>query len=63
MEVFRLSREKYAATLSGKGAAIRGERWNSVGVEMIYNSPYAIWKIFRLRLFSATKLREESSQL
>ena len=38
MEVFRIAREKYAATLSGKGAAIRGARWNSVGVEMIYTA-------------------------
>lgn len=36
MEAFRLSREKYAAPLSGKGAAMKGARWNSVGVEMIY---------------------------
>jgi RES domain-containing protein len=38
MEVYRLSREKYAADLSGKGAAIKGARWNSVGVEMIYTA-------------------------
>lgn len=38
MEVFRVSRSKYATTLSGKGAAIRGARWNSVGIEMIYTA-------------------------
>ncbi len=38
MEVFRLSREKFAGTLSGKGAAIKGARWNSVGVELIYTA-------------------------
>lgn len=38
MEVFRLAREKYANTLSGKGAAIKGARWNSQGVEMIYTA-------------------------
>jgi len=38
MEVYRLSREKFAGTLSGKGAAIKGARWNSVGVEMIYTA-------------------------
>jgi RES domain-containing protein len=38
MQVFRLSREKYAASLSGKGAALQGARWNSVGVEMIYTA-------------------------
>lgn len=38
MEIFRLAREKYAATLTGKGAAIKGARWNSAGVEMIYTA-------------------------
>jgi RES domain-containing protein len=38
MEVYRLSREKFADTLSGKGAAIKGARWNSVGVELIYTA-------------------------
>lgn len=36
MEVFRLSRAKYAEPLSGKGAAVKGARWNSAGVELIY---------------------------
>jgi len=38
MEAYRLSREKFAATLSGKGAALKGARWNSIGVELIYTS-------------------------
>ncbi|EDM43636.1 hypothetical protein SCB49_08598 [unidentified eubacterium SCB49] len=38
MRVFRLSRKKYAKTLSGKGAALFGNRWNSKGVEMIYTA-------------------------
>jgi RES domain-containing protein len=38
VEVYRLSREKYASVLSGKGAAIKGARWNSVGVEIIYTA-------------------------
>lgn len=36
MEAYRLSREKFAKPLSGKGAAVKGARWNSVGVELIY---------------------------
>ena len=36
MEVFRLSREKFDSILSGKGAALKGARWNSMGVELIY---------------------------
>lgn len=38
MEVFRLAREKYAVPLSGKGAAQRGARWNSAGIELIYTA-------------------------
>lgn len=38
MKVFRLSRKKYADTLSGKGAAKFGNRWNSKGIEMIYTA-------------------------
>jgi RES domain-containing protein len=38
VEVYRLSREIYADVLSGKGAALKGARWNSIGVEMIYTA-------------------------
>jgi RES domain-containing protein len=38
MEVYRLSRKRFAATLSGKGAAVKGARWNSAGVELIYTA-------------------------
>lgn len=38
MKVFRLSREKYAKDLSGKGAAVFGNRWNSKGIEMLYTA-------------------------
>ncbi|MCZ8022161.1 MAG: RES family NAD+ phosphorylase [Cyclobacteriaceae bacterium] len=38
MQVYRLSRKKFASTLSGKGAAIKGARWNSIGVELIYTA-------------------------
>lgn len=38
MEVFRLSRKQYADSLSGKGAALKGARWNSQGVEIIYTA-------------------------
>jgi RES domain-containing protein len=36
MELYRLTREIYAGSLSGVGAAVKGARWNSAGVEMIY---------------------------
>ena len=38
MEVYRLSKKKYAGSLSGVGAAKFGARWNSVGTEMIYSA-------------------------
>lgn len=38
MDVFRLTRRRYADTLSGVGAAKSGNRWNSRGVEMIYTA-------------------------
>ncbi|MFC3416469.1 RES family NAD+ phosphorylase [Algoriphagus hitonicola] len=36
MRVFRLIRRKYGIELSGKGAALSGNRWNSKGTELIY---------------------------
>ena len=38
MEAYRLAREPFAKNLSGKGAAFKGARWNSIGVEMVYTS-------------------------
>ena len=38
MEVFRLIRKKYSNSLSGKGASIKGARWNSPGTEIIYTA-------------------------
>ena len=38
MKVYRLSRSAYAADLSGKGASLKGGRWNSAGVDMIYTA-------------------------
>lgn len=36
MKVYRLVREKFAKPFNGKGAALKGARWNSAGIEMIY---------------------------
>jgi len=38
MQVYLLSRKIYSKTLSGKGAAVKGARWNSPGIEMIYTA-------------------------
>lgn len=36
MKVYRLTRRKYAKDLSGLGASLYGNRWNSKGVFMVY---------------------------
>jgi len=36
MKVYRLTRKKYAKDLSGLGASLYGNRWNSKGVFMLY---------------------------
>ena len=38
MEVYRLSTKKWSKSLSGKGAALKGARWNSPGTEIIYTA-------------------------
>ncbi len=38
MIVYRLSKKKYAADLSGRGAEKAGGRWNSKGLPMVYTS-------------------------
>jgi len=38
MHIFRLTKNKYGTVLSGKGAAMFGERWNSKGNEIIYTA-------------------------
>jgi len=38
MRVYRLSKRKYANALSGKGAALSGNRWNSKGTEIVYTA-------------------------
>mgnify|MGYP001810454142 CR=1 FL=1 len=38
MIVFRLSKSKFAADLSGKGAEKSGGRWNSKGTAVVYTS-------------------------
>ena len=38
MQVYRLCRKKFATPFNGKGAAIKGARWNSIGVEIIYTA-------------------------
>ena len=36
MRIIRLTKRAHAGTLDGKGAAVTGGRWNSVGNEVVY---------------------------
>jgi RES domain-containing protein len=38
MIVFRLSRARYKDELSGYGASLNGQRWNSKGTEVVYTA-------------------------
>ena len=38
MEVYRLAQARNAMDLTGKGAAAKGARWNSPGVELLYTA-------------------------
>lgn len=38
MRVYRLTKQKYSASLNGIGAALKGGRWNSKGTEIIYTA-------------------------
>ena len=38
MNIFRLSKRKYATAFNGKGAAKSNNRWNSKGTEVIYTA-------------------------
>ena len=48
MRVFRLSKGKYKNVLSGVGASLYGQRWNSKGTEIIYSASsraLAAWEL------------------
>jgi RES domain-containing protein len=40
MELYRITKKKYANDLSGEGAQIYGGRWNRKGVPVLYTSEY-----------------------
>lgn len=40
MNVYRLSRSKYAESLDGRGAELAGGRWNSKGIPVVYTAEH-----------------------
>ena len=48
MIVFRLSKKKYKDTLSGYGASLHGQRWNSKRIEVIYAADSRTLAIFEI---------------
>ena len=64
MEVFRLTRLKHIHDLSGKGAAIKGARWNSAGTEIIYTASNRSLAMAEISVhFSAATLPEDYHML
>jgi Uncharacterized conserved protein len=38
MQVYRITKQKYAKNISGKGAELFGGRWNPIGIPALYTS-------------------------
>lgn len=50
MQVYRIARAEFAEDLAGKGAALRGGRWNRRGIPMIYSANSTALATLELRV-------------
>lgn len=50
MRVYRITRAEYAQDLTGKGAALRGGRWNRRGIPMLYSANSTALAALELRV-------------
>lgn len=48
MKVYRITKEKYAKDISGKGAELFGGRWNPIGIPALYTSENRALSILEL---------------
>ena len=60
MEVFRITKQKYANDLSGKGAELFGGRWNPIGIPALYTSENRALATLELLVHTPRKLLPQS---
>jgi RES domain-containing protein len=58
MLVFRLVRQAYAQQLDGKGAALFGGRWNSVGKPLLYTAEHRSLAVLEYRVNNPLPLKD-----
>jgi RES domain-containing protein len=54
MMLFRFCKEQYSNDISGEGAKLRGGRWNSVGLPVVYTSTTISLSLLELLIYNAS---------
>ncbi len=54
MMLFRFCKEQYSTDISGEGAKLRGGRWNSAGLPLVYTSTTISLSLLELLIYNAT---------
>ncbi len=54
MMLFRFCKEQYYNDISGEGAKLRGGRWNSVGLPVVYTSTTISLSLLELLIYNAS---------
>ncbi len=54
MMLFRFCKEQYSNNISGEGAKLRGGRWNSVGLPVVYTSTTISLSLLELLIYNAS---------